>query len=107
MLSTIAGSIITVAGVTFSITVLVVSQVSRQYTPRILRNFLRDRPSQAALGVLAGVFVYCLVVMRTSAARSMQARSSRASAGRRATRSTICFLRRTDGGIGAVGCGCA
>lgn len=65
MLAAVAGSIITVAGVTFSITVVVVSQASSQFTPRILRNFLRDRPSQVALGVLVGVFVYCLAVMRT------------------------------------------
>jgi uncharacterized membrane protein len=65
MLATIAGSIITVAGVTFSITVVAVAQASTQYTPRILRNFMRDRPNQIVLGVLAGVFVYCLVVLRT------------------------------------------
>ena len=65
MLATIAGSVITVAGVTFSITVVAVSQASTQYTPRVLRNFMRDRPSQMALGFLVGVFSYCLIVMRT------------------------------------------
>lgn len=65
MLATIAGSIITVAGVTFSITMITVTQASTQYTPRILRNFMRDRPSQVTLGGLAGVFTYCLVVLRT------------------------------------------
>ena len=65
MLSTIAGAMMTVAGVTFSITVLAVAQASSQYTPRILRNFMRDRPNQITLGSLTGVFVYCLVVMRT------------------------------------------
>lgn len=64
-LSTIAGAMMTVAGVTFSITVVAVAQASSQYTPRILRTFLRDRPSQLALGTLTGVFVYCLVVLRT------------------------------------------
>lgn len=65
MLSSIASSVITVAGVTFSIMVVAVSQASSQYTPRILRNFMRDRMSQITLGVLVGVFVYCLVVLRT------------------------------------------
>lgn len=65
MLATIAGSMITVAGVTFSITVVAVAQASSQYTPRILRNFMRDRPSQLTLGVLVGTFVYCLIVIRT------------------------------------------
>ena len=65
MLAAIAGSMITVAGVTFSITVVAVSQASSQYTPRILRNFMRDRTSQVVLGVFVGIFVYCLVVVRT------------------------------------------
>jgi uncharacterized membrane protein len=65
MLGAIAGAMMTVAGVTFSITVLAVAQASSQYTPRILRNFMRDRPNQITLGTLTGVFVYCLVVMRT------------------------------------------
>ncbi|HEU4653843.1 MAG TPA: DUF2254 domain-containing protein [Steroidobacteraceae bacterium] len=65
MLSTIAGAIITVAGVTFSVLVVAVAQASSQYTPRVLRNFMRDRLSQVTLGALVGVFIYCLVVLRT------------------------------------------
>jgi uncharacterized membrane protein len=65
MLTAIAGSMITVAGVTFSITMVAVTQASTQYTPRILRNFMRDRPSQVVLGGLTGVFTYCIVVLRT------------------------------------------
>jgi uncharacterized membrane protein len=65
MLAAIAGSMITVAGVTFSITMVAVTQASAQYSPRILRNFMRDRANQAVLGVFVGVFAYCLVVLRT------------------------------------------
>lgn len=65
MLAAIAGSMITVAGVTFSLTMVAVTQASNQYTPRILRNFMRDRPAQLVLGGLTGVFSYCLVVLRT------------------------------------------
>lgn len=65
MLSAIAGSMITVAGVTFSITMVAVTQASTQYTPRILRNFMRDRANQAVLGIFVGIFAYCLVVLRT------------------------------------------
>jgi uncharacterized membrane protein len=64
-LAAIAGSMMTVAGVTFSITVVAVSQASGQYTPRILRNFMRDRPNQVVLGLFVGIFTYCLVVLRT------------------------------------------
>ena len=65
MLAAIAGSMITVAGVTFSITMVAVTQASSQYTPRILRNFMRDRANQVVLGIFVGVFAYCLVVLRT------------------------------------------
>lgn len=65
LLSAIAGSMITVAGVTFSITVVAITLASSQYTSRILRNFMRDRANQAVLGVFVGVFAYCLVVLRT------------------------------------------
>jgi uncharacterized membrane protein len=65
LLSTIAGSMITVAGVTFSITIVAFTLASSQYTSRILRNFMRDRANQTVLGVFLGVFAYCLVVLRT------------------------------------------
>lgn len=65
MLAAIAGSMITVAGVAFSITVVTFALASSQYTSRILRNFMRDGSNQAVLGVFLGVFAYCLVVLRT------------------------------------------
>ena len=65
MLSTIASSMITVAGVTFSITIAAVAQTSAQYTPRVLRTFMGDRANQAVLGTFVGIFAYCLVVLRT------------------------------------------
>lgn len=65
MLSTIAGSVITVAGVTFSLTIAALVQASSQYTPRVLRTFMGDRPSQIVLGTFVGIFAYCLVVLRT------------------------------------------
>lgn len=65
MLSAIASSMITVAGVTFSIVMVAVTQASAQYTPRILRNFMRDRANQVVLGAFVGIFAYCIVVLRT------------------------------------------
>lgn len=65
LLLAIASSMITVAGVTFSITVVALTLASSQYTARILRNFMRDRGTQTVLGVFLGVFAYCLVVLRT------------------------------------------
>ncbi|MDQ3483792.1 MAG: DUF2254 domain-containing protein [Pseudomonadota bacterium] len=65
MLSTIAGSTITVAGVVFSITLAAVTYASGQFGPRLLGNFMRDRGNQASLGVFIGTYLYCLVVLRT------------------------------------------
>ena len=46
MLSTLAGSMMSVMGITFSITLLALALVSGQYTSRILRNFMRSRVTQ-------------------------------------------------------------
>ncbi len=65
LLSAVASSMITVAGVVFSITIVALSLTSSQYTSRVLRNFMRDRVNQMVLGVFLGIFAYCLVVLRT------------------------------------------
>lgn len=65
MLTAVASSMITVAGVAFSITVVALSLASTQYTPRVLRNFMSDRTNQLVLGFFVGIFTYCLVVLRT------------------------------------------
>lgn len=62
LLSTVASSMISIAGVTFSITIVALSLASGQYTSRILRNFMRDRANQTVLGVYLSIFVYCLIV---------------------------------------------
>lgn len=65
ILSTIAGSLITVAGVTFSLTLVTLQLVSSQFTPRALGNMLRDRITQVVIGVFLGTFVYSLLVLRS------------------------------------------
>jgi uncharacterized membrane protein len=65
VLSTIAGSMITVAGLTFSITMLTLQLASSQFGPRLLRNVMRDRGNQVVLGTFISTFVYCLLVLRT------------------------------------------
>ena len=64
ILGTVAGSLITVAGLAFSITVVTLQLVSSQFTPRALRSFLGDRTSQLVAGAFVGIFVYCLLVLR-------------------------------------------
>jgi uncharacterized membrane protein len=65
MLSTIASSMLTVASIAFSFTIVVFSFASTQYGSRTLHNFMDDNVNQVVLGVLLGTFVYCQVVLRT------------------------------------------
>ncbi len=64
LLSTIAGSMITVAGVSFSITIAALALASSQFGPRLLRNFIRDIGNQIVLGTFISAFIYCLLVLR-------------------------------------------
>lgn len=65
VLSTTAGSMITVAGVAFSATMVALSFASSELGPRLLRNFMKDRGNQVVLGTFIATFVYCLLVLRT------------------------------------------
>lgn len=65
VLSVIAGGLITVTGVVFSVTIVALQLASTQFTPRILRNFTADRGNQLVLGVFIGTFTYTLLVLRT------------------------------------------
>lgn len=65
VLSTIAGSMITVAGVVFSITIVAISFAANQYGPRILTNFMGDFGNQVTLGTFVATFAYSIVVLRT------------------------------------------
>jgi uncharacterized membrane protein len=63
LLTTIAGSTITVAGVVFSVTIVALSATSSQFGHRLLLDFMRDRGNQLVLGTFVATFVYCLVIM--------------------------------------------
>lgn len=65
LLSTVASSIVTVAGVVFSITIVTLTQASSQFGPRLLRSFMRDTSNQVVLGTFVATFVYCLLVLRS------------------------------------------
>ncbi|GMU21968.1 MAG: hypothetical protein AMXMBFR13_20560 [Phycisphaerae bacterium] len=64
VLGTIAGSMITVAGLVFSITMVVLTLASQQFGPRLLITFMRDRGNQIVLGTFVSTFIYCLLVLR-------------------------------------------
>ncbi len=65
ILSTIASSMLTVASVAFSFTIVVFSFASSQYSSRTLHNFMDDNINQVVLGALLGSFVYCLLILST------------------------------------------
>ncbi|MDX1540022.1 MAG: DUF2254 domain-containing protein [Geminicoccaceae bacterium] len=65
LLSTIAGSMITVAGVTFSITIAALATTASTFGPRLISNFMQDLGNQITLGTFISTFLFCLLVLRT------------------------------------------
>jgi uncharacterized membrane protein len=65
VLSTVAGATITVAGIAFSVALLVVQLASSQYSPRVVQGLFRDPFNKRVMGVVVGTFTYCLVVLRS------------------------------------------
>jgi uncharacterized membrane protein len=64
VLTVIAGSTITFTGTVFSITIVALQLASTQFSPRVLRTFLRDRASQHCFGVFVATALYSLMVLR-------------------------------------------
>jgi len=65
VLSTIAGSVMTVVSIVFSITIAALAQTSSQFGPHVLRNFTSDWGNQFVLGAFIATFIYGLLVLRT------------------------------------------
>jgi hypothetical protein len=65
ILGAIAGGMITFTGFVFSVLLLAVQFGSSQFSPRMLRRFLRDPVTKVALGVFIATFTYALMVLRT------------------------------------------
>ena len=65
VLAAIAGSLVTVTSLTFSLTIVTLQLASSQYTPRLLRTFISDVFTQVTLGLFLGTFAFALVVLRT------------------------------------------
>lgn len=65
ILGTLAGSMITITGVVFSMTLVALSLTSSQLGPRLLHNFMSDTTTQMVLGTFVSTFLYCLLILRT------------------------------------------
>jgi uncharacterized membrane protein len=63
LLATIAGAMATVAGVTYSITIVTLSLASNQFGHRLLANFMRDIGNQIVLGIFIATFLHSLLVL--------------------------------------------
>ncbi|SBT17888.1 hypothetical protein MGA5115_02004 [Marinomonas gallaica] len=66
LLTTVAGSVMTVVSITFSITMVALTNASSQFGPRLIRNFMNDPSTQSVLGVFTSIFLYCLVLARAT-----------------------------------------
>lgn len=62
-LSTIATALMTLTGVVFSITILVLQLASTQFSPRVLRTFLEDRLTRFTMGLFVGSFTYAMTLL--------------------------------------------
>ena len=54
----ISGTMVTVIALVLGLTVVALQLSSTQFSPRLLRNFLRDRPNQVVLSVFVATFAY-------------------------------------------------
>lgn len=65
LLATVAGTMMTTAGVVFSLTIVSLQLASEQFSPRVMRSFIRDRLSQVVIGLLVATFFYCILILPT------------------------------------------
>ena len=64
ILSTVAGSMVSLAALVLTITMVVVQLAMGQFSPRIVQSFLRDKPSQFAIGLFVATFAHAMLAMR-------------------------------------------
>jgi uncharacterized membrane protein len=65
VLGAVATATITVAGIAFSIALLVMQMASSQYSPRVVHGLFRDSFNKFVMGLVLGTFTYCLVVLQS------------------------------------------
>ena len=63
LLATIAAALLTFTGVVFSITLVALQMASTQYSPRVLRTFVRKPVTKLALATFIATFVYSLTLL--------------------------------------------
>jgi len=63
LLNTIAGSMITVASLVFSMTIVALTMAASNLGPRVINYFIADRVTQVSLGLFLATFVYAMMVI--------------------------------------------
>ena len=64
VLNTIAVSMVSLAALVLTITMVVVQLAMGQFSPRIVQRILRDKPSQLAIGLFVATFVHAVLTTR-------------------------------------------
>jgi uncharacterized membrane protein len=64
VLTTIAASMVSLATLVLTITMVVVQLAMGQFSPRIVQTFLRDKPSQLAIGLFVATFAHAMLALR-------------------------------------------
>lgn len=63
LLNTIAGSMITVASLVFSMTIIALTMAASNLGPRVINYFIADRVTQVSLGLFLATFVYAMMIL--------------------------------------------
>ncbi len=58
LLIVVSATMMTITGLVFALTIVALQIASGQYSPRLLRNFMRDRGTQLVLSIFVGAFAY-------------------------------------------------
>jgi uncharacterized membrane protein len=61
---TIAASMVSLAALVLTITMVVVQLAMGQFSPRIVQRILQDKPSQLAIGIFVGTFAHAMLALR-------------------------------------------
>jgi uncharacterized membrane protein len=64
ILGTIAASMVSLAALVLTITMVVVQLAMGQFSPRIVQRILQDKPSQLAIGIFVGTFAHAMLTLR-------------------------------------------
>jgi uncharacterized membrane protein len=64
ILETVATSMVSLAALVLTITMVVVQLAMAQFSPRIVQRVLQDKPSQLAIGLFVATFVHAILAIR-------------------------------------------